>query len=216
LKPLRPLKRVLDAFMEQVLPRLLRGPYLLRFRLGRQRPRRLQLGSLNNRFPGWINADITPRADLIIYMEDRLPFPDGSLDRIYSEHVLEHVPYEVGLGFAREARRVLAPGGVLRMAVPDLQDLLEGYHHDDWRTRFDWTQWPDYAFLRTRAQMVNVGFRWWGHQHLYDREELTRMLGEAGFTDLVFPGFRDSAHEDLRNLETRKDSRLIVEATRMN
>jgi predicted SAM-dependent methyltransferase len=147
-------------------------------------------------------------------MEHRLPFGDGSLDRIYSEHVLEHVPYQVGLGFVREARRVLAPGGVLRMAVPDLEDILEGYSRNDWRTRFDWTQWPDYAFLRTRAQMVNVAFRWWGHQHLYDREEMTRLLQEGGFTDIVFPAFRQSGHEDLRNLETRLDSHLIVEATK--
>jgi len=214
MRPFRPLKHALDVLLEQALPRLLRWPYLLRFRMGRSRPRKLQLGCLNNRFPGWINADITPKADLIIYMEHRLPFGDGSLDRIYSEHVLEHVPYPVGLGFVREARRVLAPGGVLRMAVPDLQDILEGYARDDWRTRFDWTQWPDYAFLRTRAQMVNVAFRWWGHQHLYDREEMTRLLREGGFTDIVFPAFRQSGHEDLRDLETRLDSHLIVEATK--
>lgn len=91
---------------------------------------------------------------------------------------------------------------------------MKGYHHGDWETRFDWVQWPEYAFLRTRAQMLNVGLRWWGHQHLYDREELTRVLSEAGFEQVAFPSHGESEHGDLRGLEPRADSRLVAEAIR--
>lgn len=207
------IRRVFHRMSGNVLPRVLLQPKAIRLRLrGKAVSRRLHVGCGNNRFEGWINADITPEAELIIFLERRLPFSDGSLSRIYSEHVLEHVPYEVGVGFLREAFRVLESGGVVRLAVPDLRELVEGYLQGDWRTRFDWTQWPDYAFLKTGAQMINVGFRWWGHQHLYDREELKRALEEAGFVDIVFPAFCESAFEDLRALETRLDSRLIADA----
>lgn len=162
--------------------------------------------------PNWINADIDPSADLIVKLGWRLPFADNSLDRIYSEHVLEHAPYNIGVKFLREARRTLRSGGIVRIAMPDLGDLIDGYRRN-WR-RFDWVNWPQFSFIQTRAQMLNVAFRWWGHRHLYDREELSRALAEAGFTQFTFVALGESQHADLRSLETRRDSLLIVEATK--
>ena len=193
--------------------RALFHPYRWRTALRRHAPRRLQVGSGRNRLEGWINADITPSADVIVFMERRLPFPDATLDRIYLEHVLEHASYETGLEFLRDAKRVLRPGGVIRIAVPDLEDLVRGYLDDDWR-RFDWVNWPEHAFIGSRAQMINVGFRWWGHQYLYDRDELARVLAGAGFTNVEFFDSGQSRHADLRALETRPDSTLIAEATK--
>lgn len=179
----------------------------------RDAPRRLQVGSGANQLEGWINSDIVPTAELIVFLARRLPFADATLDRIYLEHVLEHAPYEHGLRFLREARRVLRRGGVMRIAVPDLEDLVRGYLDDDWR-RFDWVNWPEHSFIKTRAQMINIGFRWWGHQYLYDRQELVRVLGEAGFSEVAIVERGMSRHADLRGLETRIDSTLVAEATR--
>lgn len=211
----RSIKRAVRERGPRVLAQWLYWPLVWRHRLGPRRAwTRLHVGCGRNRFEGWINADIDPRADLVVFLERRLPFPEGRLDRIYSEHVLEHASFAEGLRFAKEAHRTLKPGGVLRIAMPDLRDLVAGYHLGDWRSRLDWVQWPDYAFLQTGAHMINVAFRWWGHQHLYDREELERLLREAGFRQVVFPAIGESAHEDLRGLETRKDSLLVAEATR--
>lgn len=195
-----------------LLARLLYLPYLARYYLFHRHRRRLHVGCGQVRLPGWINADISPRAELIVNIRWRLPFPANYLERVYSEHVLEHVAYESSVEFLRETWRVLALGGVIRIAMPDLDDLVEGYQND-WR-RFDWVNWPEHSFIKTRAQMINIAFRWWGHQHLYNREELERALRDAGFSDIRFVEPGVSSHPDLRNLETRADSRLVAEATK--
>jgi predicted SAM-dependent methyltransferase len=196
-----------------ILCRLLYYPCLVRYYVFlRRRPRRLQIGCGENRFEGWINADISPRSDLIIFLQRKLPFQDNFLQRIYMEHVLEHVSYPVGIAFLKEAFRVLQQAGVIRIAMPDLDDLIEGYR-EDWR-RFDWVNWPEYSFIKTRAEMINMAFRWWGHRHLYNREELARALGEAGFRRFSFVKNGESIYEDLRGLETRLDSKLVVEAVK--
>lgn len=192
--------------------RLFYFPYLWRFRMVGPHSGRLHLGCGSNRFPGWINADILPGADLILFMERRLPFKDGSLQRIYSEHVLEHVSFETGIRFLRDANRALAPGGVIRIAMPDLDDLIDGYQ-GDWR-RFDWVNWPQHAFIRTRAEMINIAFRWWGHKHLYNQEELLRALAEAGFSQVRFVERGWSEMADLCGLERRLDSKLVAEAVK--
>ncbi|NMC73726.1 MAG: methyltransferase domain-containing protein [Geobacteraceae bacterium] len=128
------------------------------------------------------------------------------------EHVLEHVPFSTGVFFLREARRVLMPGGVIRIAMPDLDDLIDGYQND-WR-RFDWVNWPAHHFIQTRAEMINIAFRWWGHQHLYNREELERALHDAGFRQYSFRQPGESDFPDLCGLETRPESTLIVDAVK--
>lgn len=202
--------RKLIDFVNIILCALLFYPYAIRYHVARNKSDKLHVGCGKNRFQGWINADIHPKADLIIFLQKRLPFKSNSLKRIYTEHVLEHVSYATGVFFLKEAHRSLLQGGIIRIAMPDLDALIDGYQND-WR-KFDWINWPDFSFIKTRAEMINIAFRWWGHQHLYNKEELERALIEAGFTTFQFRGRSQSKFGDLQGLETRLDSTLIVEA----
>ncbi len=93
--------------------------------------------------------------------------------------------------------------------MPDLDDIVNGYTND-WR-RFDWLRWPRHEFIKTRAEMLNIVFDWWGHRYLYNREELERRLREVGFSNILFFDMGQSEHAALKNLETRDDSRLVAE-----
>lgn len=78
---------------------------------------------------GWINFDYSPsgeavhRADLL----GRLPLPDAHAVLVYSSHFLEHIPRDCVASFLAECRRILAPGGVLRLVLPDLENLCRAY-----------------------------------------------------------------------------------------
>jgi len=55
------------------------------------------------------------------------PFPDNYFDVVYSSHVLEHFTRDQGLFLIREAHRVLKPGAILRIVVPDLEGSCREY-----------------------------------------------------------------------------------------
>lgn len=174
---------------------------------------KLHLGSGAVHLQGWVNIDLeTPQADLHWDITKPLPFPAASACFVYHEHVMEHITVDEAMICLRDWRRVLEPSGVLRIATPDLAYLVDRYG-GEWREQA-WLTLPEYQFIQTRAEMMNVAFRWWGHQYLYDFEELERRLAEAGFEPIVRCELNRSAHPALANLETRPDSTLIVEAVR--
>jgi predicted O-linked N-acetylglucosamine transferase (SPINDLY family)/predicted SAM-dependent methyltransferase/glycosyltransferase involved in cell wall biosynthesis/predicted O-methyltransferase YrrM len=178
------------------------------------KPYKLHIGCGDNIFEDWINIDIEathPSVDLIHDIRHQLPFDDGSCKFIYNEHVLEHLTVEEGLFFLKECHRVLQAGGVLRIAMPDLERCVEKYSSENWKDQ-DWLSWPEYQFIQTRAEMINIAFRWWDHKWLYDREELNRRLSEAGFAIANPVKWRESNILELNNLEKRVDSLLIFEA----
>jgi predicted SAM-dependent methyltransferase len=179
------------------------------------RPLKLHVGCGNVRFEGWINIDTLPLRSVDVVWDLRwgLPVEDGSCIFIYSEHLLEHLSVHDGLAFLRACHRALCGGGVVRLAMPSLEFLLERASSPRWREQ-DWLSWPEYKSIQTRAEMLNVAFRAWGHQYLYDREELHRRLQEAGFGTAVDAARGESSHPDLRDRETRRDSLLICEAQR--
>jgi predicted SAM-dependent methyltransferase len=180
---------------------------------------RLHLGCGTVRLDGWVNIDLPSRArepevqpDLTFDVRRRLPFPDGAARLIYHEHLMEHLTLEEGRRCLADWLRVLEPGGVLRIATPDLEYLVDRYR-GDWRDQA-WLAQPEYAFIGTRAEMINVAFRWWDHRYLYDGEELERRMREAGFSSVRRCAFRESGIPELAALETREDSKLIVEGVR--
>ncbi|HUY31712.1 MAG TPA: glycosyltransferase [Pirellulales bacterium] len=204
--PWRALKRVADAR---------RMAYARRRLAAFAPPYRINAGCGAVHFDGWVNIDLRRDVlsiDLAWDLSQGIPVPDDCCEAIYSEHMLEHLSVPQGLAFLNECRRVLKPGGVLRIAMPSLDDLLVKCVRGDWREGEDWLTDPPHQFVQTRAEMVNVMFRWWGHQWLYDREELYRRLREAGFDVIRDAAWGRSEWPALRNRETRLNSRLICEA----
>lgn len=91
--------------------------------------RYLNLGCGNRFHPDWINIDIASRGPGIIAhdLSRGIPLPDASCDVVYHSDLLEHLRRADVLPFMRECYRVLKPGGILRVVVPDLERICRLY-----------------------------------------------------------------------------------------
>ena len=90
---------------------------------------RLNVGCGWNFSPNWVNVDLH-RYDpsvLCIDISRGLPFSNGRFDVVYSSHVLEHLTPLAARDLVLECLRVLAPGGIIRIVVPDLQSIVAFY-----------------------------------------------------------------------------------------
>ncbi len=147
----------------------------------------------------------------------RIPCAAGSVSAVYSSHMIEHLDRGEARAFLAEVRRVLSPGGVVRIAAPDLALLIREYG----RTR-DADQFVTGTYmglnrpagLRGWAKWTVIGPR--HHLWMYDGESLTRLLGEAGFTEatIMAPGSTRIAEPGQLDLGERAAESVYVEAIR--
>jgi len=178
----------------------------------RYSPLKLNVGCGQVKYAGWVNIDIEPGSDITIDIRDGLPFNDNSVDFIYNEHVLEHLTFEEGTKVLKEFARCLKLGGVLRIAMPNLDYVIERYN-SDWRNQ-EWLSFPEYKFIASRGRMINICFSSWGHKYIYNEEDLGNQLTAAGFQQVTRCEWNKSAHAELAGLETKRDSKLVIEATK--
>jgi predicted SAM-dependent methyltransferase len=151
-----------------------------------------------------------------------LPIADGSVDWVYAEHLIEHVPLLDAIGWLTEVRRILAPGGLVRITTPDLGVYANGYLAEDGkffakhRRRLTVMGFGP-PMPERRAYMVNQIFYLYGHRWLYDHDELRYALTQAGFDPgrVTAHEFRTGHRQDVADLDTtfRHDETLYMEAT---
>ena len=80
---------------------------------------------------GWLNTDINRVLSNVYYLDAtrKFPFENETFDFVFSEHLIEHLGFQGAKNMLCEAFRILKPGGVLRIATPDIQFLFELYQH---------------------------------------------------------------------------------------
>jgi predicted SAM-dependent methyltransferase len=185
----------------------------------RRRADRLQIGCGPNAAPDFVNLDYhwCPGVDACWDITQGLPFPSSVFRAVFTEHCLEHIAFDQCARVLAEIKRVLIPGGVLRIVVPDGQHVIETY------TRikageplaFPADDNEYFTFLSTPMTEVNRAFYCYGHRFIYDYDTLSMLLEKVGFISIRRSVYQEGADPALLiDSARRRGGSLYVEATR--
>ena len=176
--------------------------------------RRLNLGCGPIAPLGWINCDIQPGpgVDLVADVRSGLPLPVDSLDYIVGIHVLPEIPFCDQARTLAELRRLLRPGGVLRLSLPDMDLAIRAYLSGD----IDYFLIGDDVTQSLAGKMI-VQLTWYGRSRCLFTWDFTReLLAHAGFGNITRCAYQQTAspHAGITELDDRPLESLFVEAVK--
>jgi predicted SAM-dependent methyltransferase len=152
---------------------------------------------------GWTTIDVTRSCDIYWDLRRGIPFPDATVSKIYSSHFLEHLSFAEGQLFLGECVRVLKPGGVFSICVPNARIYLDGYAQPDC---FDKDRFLLYgpAYNRTtKIDYVNyIAYMDGHHKYMFDEENLLCVLQKSGLNDVRLRDFDDTLDRKERQHES--------------
>lgn len=196
----------MNDFLSQIA---IKNHHLIQFILESGKPIKIELGSAQKRMEGWLTMDLDPNSDLCMDLSKPLPFPDNCVEEIYSSHLLEHFSFpDPMLNLLSECYRVLKPGGVFKIAVPDARIYIESYEKPD---QFDPAKYclytPAYHY-HSKIDFINyIAYMDGHHRYLFDNENLPIIIANIGFENVKLREFEPGL-----DLETRKHESIYAEA----
>ena len=146
--------------------------------------------------PNYLNADL----------RNGIPFGDNSIDGILASHFFEHLDAQEALVMVRECHRVLRPGGVLRISIPDVKK----FHALSVADCQDWGEpngTPEKSFMEYALLFIE-------HKQLLGLDALYCLFWLAGFSDYSETGGKETQLPPLADIDNRAIFSLFVEATK--
>lgn len=174
--------------------------------------RRLNWGCGTEPPEGWINCDIkdAPGIDISCDIREGLPLEASSLDYVVSIHALPELPYPDVEPALTELHRVLKPGGVLRLGLPDLEKAMRAYSDGN----ADYFLIPD-DDVRSLGGKLIVQMTWYGYsKSMYTFDFTEELLYHSGFRRVVRCKYREtvSEHPEITALDNRERESFFVDA----
>ncbi len=155
-------------------------------------PVKLHIGCGKRDFgPSWIHIDGGSFDHVKHHDITKLPFKSGSVDVIYASHVISYFNRRDALFVLLEWHRVLKPGGMIRLAVPDFEAMARLYITDPFTYSLDCFLGPLYGRMQMDGKDIY-------HKTTYDYVGLSVMFQDAGFKNIGRYDWRytDHAHHD--------------------
>lgn len=152
----------------------------------------VHLGCWHREIPGFVNVDLCDLPHINHRSEiDNLPFfGNNTVDLIYVSHAFEYFDREHAPSVLTEWRRVLKPGGTLRIAVPDFDKLIKIYSETG---KLESILGPLFGRMEINTDQ---GSRLLFHRTTYSMESLKMVLQSNGFADVKKYDWRDTIHRD--------------------
>jgi len=174
--------------------------------------RRLNWGCGDHVAPGWINSDVKQGAevDLVADIKAGLPLVSDGLDYAVSVHALPELPYPELVPALRELHRVLKPGGVLRLVLPDLDRAIDAYRRGE-KGYFK----VDPHEVHSLGGRFIVQMLWYGYSRsLFTQDFAEELLEKGGFEQISRCRCRQTASgfSEIVELDNREDESLYIEA----
>jgi len=171
--------------------------------LSKQEQVYLELGSgAKKGANGWTTIDVSG-ADISHDLRFGIPLPNNSVDRIYTSHMFEHIPYKSLLVFIKECFRVLKPGGELSVCVPNAGYYIRAYIN---RERFQPVKKGyEPAIVDTGSYIDQVNYIAYMdelHKYMFDDENLINTLKHAPFKDVRLREFDDTLDLESRDFQS--------------
>src|SRR5687767_6635560 len=172
--------------------------------------KRLNWGCGSWRPQGWINSDIKagPGIDISCDILKGLPLESDTFDYAVSIHALPEMTYPNLVPVLQELRRVLKPGGVLRLALPDINKGIAAYQHGD----SSYFLIPDEDVKSIGAKFITQ-MLWYGYSKLlFTHDFIEEMLIKAGFSRVDRCDFKKtkSRWPEITELDNRENESLFV------
>jgi predicted SAM-dependent methyltransferase len=146
---------------------------------------RLNLGCNDRIKEGWTNVDFDSRPGVDLVSDvSKLDLPSGCADVVLASNILEHFPQPKTLEVLKEWARLLKPGGILEISVPDFDRTIEIYHKTgltDWAVNFLWG---------------DQGYPGAFHYTGFNEPRLRKFLEQAGFEDISRVEYLPSADKN--------------------
>jgi predicted SAM-dependent methyltransferase len=174
--------------------------------------RKVQIGAGSHPINGWLNSDYFPLKLNIIHIDATRKFPieSDTIDYVFNEHMIEHIPYIDAVYMLGEIYRILKPGGILRVATPDINfvfNLMNERKSDVEERYVEWAvgEFTPYAHSSSKSLfVVNNFFYNFGHRFIYDKTLLERILLDVGFRVVKEMDILKSEENELTGLENDK------------
>jgi SAM-dependent methyltransferase len=131
-----------------------------------------------------------------------LPFPDGSVDFLYSSHALHHLYRAEAAKLLAEGIRTLKPGGTIRIVVPDLEYIMSLYQQGKRERALSY-----FFYESPRSELFS-------RRYQYDFLLLRELLESTGFRDIRRCAYQKGRTPDLGCLDRMPEESLFVEARR--
>lgn len=139
---------------------------------------KLHLGCWHRVIPGFVHVDLCDLPHIAHHASiDALPFiADGAAELIYCSHALAYFDRDAAKAVLKEWWRVLAPGGVLRLAVPDFAALIQVYQQSGELARVLGPLFGKMTIATPGGPQTLF------HKTTYDEASLSALLLENGFS----------------------------------
>jgi len=221
-------QRFKDAVFASAAPFALLSRSVWKLRLGSSIPPRLRkgddrrvwvnLGSGASPYPQFVNVDINlaRRPDMWLDVRRGMPFAPGTVDAIYTRHVLEHFYHDELTRVLADAHRTLRPAGGIRILVPSLEVACRAYLEGDESVLMSFPR----PYRSRGGRTVNLLFCDGQHRMGFDFSLMQELLEDAGFNDIRRVGraesrfFPPSVMRDVEPDEAWINTSLMVEASR--